>query len=172
MNKLISIHSYTHLMSLDKFLTDSKSKKKKKSKSDLKPEKNLEHIDDKESKLDSTVNMFNSVDQGIGGKVEENFTVSNHSVLEEVQGTSSENDITIDSRISVPEFQDKSKFELFQIILDIVHSSPLYSRNKNLIAKYLQDHNQEIDIDYLTEQLDLSYNELFVLLSEIKQDFK
>ena len=139
---------------------------------DSKPDKTITNINNESLDTSSKVNTSHSVDRSIEEKVEETFEESPQSIHEQPQVRYSEKDFPSDSRIFVPEFQDKSKLELFEIIIDIVHSSPTYSRNKNLIAKYLQDHNQEIDIDYLTEQLDLSYNEIFVLLSEIKQDFK
>jgi hypothetical protein len=75
------------------------------------------------------------------------------------------------NNIFVKEFKNKSANELFDIILDLVHSSPNYSFNKNILTEIYLNQKGDVNIDILVKELEISSNEILVLLSEISRDF-
>jgi len=157
-------------MSLDKFISGNQAKKKKKgSKNQTKPK------DESANPIKSSHNP--SLKEETLSSNSSSTTETSSSSLPSSSNFTDENQEeslainVLDERIFIEEFKDKSQYELFQIILDIIHSSPSYSRNKNLIAKYYLENPNNVDLDFLSEQLSLSINELLVYLAEIKKDF-
>ena len=157
-------------MSLDKFISGNRPKKKKKPVK-TSPKPTSDSVVAKESNF---IKESQESSQATQSEQDTNKNITkttlDHGSPEEGQNT---HQVThsVDNRIFIEEFKDKSSFELFEIILDIVHSSPSYSRNKNLIAKYYLDNQKQYNLVFLSSQLNLTFNELYVYLAEIKNDF-
>lgn len=184
-------------MSLDKFLSGKKTKKKKKASKRL-IKNDSKNIDDpiSEDISDSSESTVSDLNQSFEEnstvldteKSSESFEISSPSVNQSFENElksskpiiSEESDIQLQEKnnlhqfnenIFVPELKEKNPNELFEIILDIVHASPTYSRNKNLLAKYYIDNKGNVNPEILAEQLEISYNEVIILLAEINEDF-
>ena len=157
-------------MSLDKFLSGNKPKKKKKSSKSLlkeqnEPENAQEDSNQPERQAVSEISEVKTTTQDILSLPEK----EDSKLTENLHGELFVSD-KLSDRIFVPEFKIKTKNDLFDVILDVIHTSPSYSRNKNLLASYLADHDNEIIPELLADQLEISINEVLVLLAEIKND--
>lgn len=157
-------------MSLDKFISGKPTKKKKKGNS-----RSLEATQNSKTKTkidpsplveQSTPTETLTTEESPPTIQESNSTSVDQAVTEEHES------ITVEEDISgiIDEFKSKSKFELFQIIQDIVHTSHNYSRNKNLIARMYLDKKDKLSPEIVSEQLDISFYEVIVLLAEIKKE--
>ena len=167
-------------MSLDKFISENQPKKKKKpSKSIMKDSPNsvVDKVDKKSSeaktidnnKSQTQKNEINEVDNSI---LEQSQDIQNSNNISEEHKlvVKHSGDEEINNQIFVEQFRNKNKNELFFVLLDVIHSHPSYSRNKNLLAKYLADAKEEIVPEILANELEISLNEVLVLLAEIKED--
>ena len=157
-------------MSLDKFLSGNKPKKKKKSSKSLlkettQPENTQVEIFQPKDTVVPDVSDAKSSTRNISSPQEK----EDQKIPENLHDKSIVSD-NISDEIFVPELKNKSKNDLFEVILDIIHTSPTYSRNKNLLASYLADSDKEIIPELLADQLEISINEVLVLLAEIKKD--
>ena len=158
-------------MSLDKFIEGKPTKKKKKKEKSQTPhsdnsisekQPNLDIIEEKKSTLDDAQKQSSNIEF----RSEMNSTLDKKSAQNKQKTINEQN-----NKIFIEELRSKSNFEMFQVILELVHSSPSYSRNKNIIAQLYQDKKADLNPEILAEQLGVSYNEIIVIIAEVKQDF-
>jgi len=169
-------------MSLDKFLSGTPSKKKKKGTKSSKSSPSSSFADTTAStdgKKDKKSSIANDAPKPVASTpistsvpVTEPEPLAN--VSTEVVDTPSPEPVIseFDNAIPINEFKNKSKFELFQIIQELVQASPSYIRNKNLLAQLLTEKKYDSNPEVLAEQLEISYYEVVVLLAEITNDFE
>lgn len=159
-------------MSLDKFLSGTPKKKKKKSTKSSKTSSSSSSADSSQptisKKVEKVVKDIDTVKPATPTAMPEHEVspakISNPSPESEASD--------FDDAITIDEFKNKSKFELFQIIQELVHASPAYSRSKNLLAQLLTENKYDSSPEILAEQLEISYYEVVVLLAEIRDDFE
>lgn len=157
-------------MSLDKFISGKPTKKKKKGKSGS-------LVATQNSQSSKKNNPTPLIDQS---KPVEPLTSKESSPVIQEQNSSNDEQpvigkhepVTVEEDTSgiIDDFKAKSKFELFQIIQDIVHSSHNYSRNKNLVARMYLEKKDELSPEIVSEQLEISFYEVIVLIAEIKKE--
>lgn len=158
-------------MSLDKFIKGKPIKKKKKKEKSQTPLSD-NSISEKQPKLDIIEGKKSSLDDAQKESSNIEFSSEKISILDKKTDQNKQNTLhDQNNKIFIEELRSKSNFEMFQVILELVHSSPSYSRNKNIIAQLYQDKKDQLNPEILAEQLGVSYNEIIVIIAEVKQDF-